>query len=111
MFNESVHLFAQTYSEYGTTTDVVIPEGLLIGLGIASLISFIVWLWAVIDFARTRPMDSTSRIIWLVALLFAGIFAALVWLLWGRRNKDKWRADDYTQTAPGGPTAPGSHQY
>nr|VDG62764.1 Uncharacterised protein [Streptococcus thermophilus] len=107
MFSESVSLLAQTYSEYGTAQPEI-PEGLLIGLGIASLISFIIWFWAVIDFARTKPMDGTSRVIWLVALLIGGIIAALVWLLWGRKNKDKWRANDTAQGAPGAPAQPGA---
>lgn len=63
----------------------------LIGIGVLELIVIIIplifWLWALIDLLRSNFRDSSTKIVWLIAIIFVPFLGALLYLLIGRRQR------------------------
>jgi hypothetical protein len=51
------------------------------------LIPTILWVWALIDVLRSNFRDSTSKIVWLIAVIFVPFLGAILYLLFGRRQR------------------------
>jgi hypothetical protein len=47
----------------------------------------ILWIWALIDVLRSNFKDSTSKIVWLIAVIFVPFLGAILYLLFGRRQR------------------------
>src|SRR5258705_11751 len=43
-----------------------------------------VWIWALVDAIRNPALDSTTRLIWVLVILFAQVIGAVVYLAIGR---------------------------
>ena len=43
-----------------------------------------VWIWALIDAIRNPALDSTTRLIWVLVILFAQVIGAIIYLAVGR---------------------------
>lgn len=63
----------------------------LVGLGVLEivviLIPMILWFWALIDVLRSDFRDSTTKIVWLIAIIFVPFLGALLYLVIGRRQR------------------------
>ena len=49
---------------------------LVIGLG-----GFVLWLWALIDCLNNEPSGGNDKLIWVIVILFAQFFGALIYLI------------------------------
>lgn len=49
----------------------------------------ILWLWALIDLLRSDFKDTTTKLIWVVIIVFLPVLGALLYLLIGRGQKVK----------------------
>jgi Phospholipase_D-nuclease N-terminal len=50
------------------------------------LASFILWIYALIDVARRQFADSTTKLIWLLVVIFLHGLGAIIYLLVGRQQ-------------------------
>jgi hypothetical protein len=56
----------------------------IIAIGLIGLVSFVIWIWALIDAIKNPALDSNMRLIWILVLVFTGVLGAIVYLLIGR---------------------------
>jgi len=57
---------------------------LMIVLAIASLV---IWVWALIDAIQNPALDGTTRIIWILVILFTHFLGAILYLAIARSGK------------------------
>jgi len=58
---------------------------ILIFLGIPAIL----WIWAIVDILRSDFTDSTTKLIWLIVIVFLPVLGAILYLLIGRNQKVK----------------------
>lgn len=105
MFNNSSLVLAQSSGgDAAFGAFAIIMMLLFVALAIALLVFQI---WGIIDCAMKQPMDSTSKIIWILLMIFLGGLAGAIWLFWGRKNMDKWQGN----ATPGAPGAGAGQPY
>ncbi len=51
---------------------------------IGAIVSFGIWLWALINAIQNPALDSTMRLIWVLVIVFTGIVGAIIYLIIGR---------------------------
>jgi hypothetical protein len=47
----------------------------------------ILWLWALIDVLRSEFRDSSTKVVWLIAIIFVPFLGAILYFGIGRRQK------------------------
>ena len=50
------------------------------------VISFVLWIWALIDVLRSNFRDN-GKIIWILVILFVPVIGSILYLLIGRKQK------------------------
>ncbi|WP_029069768.1 PLDc N-terminal domain-containing protein [Jonesia quinghaiensis] len=52
------------------------------------VVGIAVWVWAILDFVKTRIPRRSTRILWALIVFVGNILGSILWLAWGRRNLD-----------------------
>jgi hypothetical protein len=53
------------------------------------ILALIIWIAAIIDVVKSRFDSSTTKTIWLLVVIFAGILGAIIYYIAGRQFKIK----------------------
>lgn len=51
------------------------------------IIYFVIVVYSLIDITRSRFSDPVNKIVWVIIILFAPLFGAILYLIWGRSQK------------------------
>jgi hypothetical protein len=69
-------------------------EGFFVGFGILWILmcllgiaALCVWIWALVDAIQNPALDSTMRIVWVLAIVFTQIIGAIIYLAIGRSGR------------------------
>ena len=78
-------LLAQNAGDAGSLFVGIGIVGILMSiLGIAALV---VWIWALVDAIQNPALDSTTRIVWVLVIVFTQIIGAILYLAIGRSRR------------------------
>lgn len=53
------------------------------------LIPFLLWLWVLIDILKSNFVNSSNKIIWLLAVIFLPFFGVILYFFMGKGQKVK----------------------
>lgn len=59
-------------------------EWLIVLVGLAFLIF---WIYTIVDVARNKFSDDTTKIVWLLVVIFLGLLGSLLYWIFGRSNR------------------------
>ena len=59
-------------------------EWLIALVGLAFLIF---WIYTIVDVARNKFSDDTTKIVWLLVVIFLGLLGSLIYWIFGRSNR------------------------
>lgn len=63
-------------------------EWILILLALAiALVSLGVWIYTIVDIAKSNFSDDTTKIVWLLVVVLTGILGSILYLIIGRSSK------------------------
>ncbi len=54
--------------------------------GVFGLITFVIWLWALIDAIQNPRLVGTEKIVWVLVIIFIPCIGALLYFLLGRKR-------------------------
>jgi hypothetical protein len=78
-------LLAQNAGDAGS---VVVGLGILwIVMAVLALGAFVVWIWALIDAIQNPTLTGTSRLIWILVIVFTHFIGAILYLAIGRSGR------------------------
>jgi len=63
------------------------PGGAELIILMVILAMVIFWIRAIIDIAKSRFKDDTTKIVWLLIVIFTGFLGALIYIFVGKQNK------------------------
>ena len=52
------------------------------------LVCTIIWIWCIVDIARSRFNDDSNRIFWLLLVILLPFIGTVLYLLMGKKYKD-----------------------
>jgi hypothetical protein len=76
--------------------------------GLAALVLFLFWIWALLDCIATDSslMRNLPKPMWVVIVIFLPDIGSLAWVLLGRPEKAAWRPGSVDYSAPRRPIGP-----
>ena len=78
-------LLAQNAGDAGS---VVVGLGILwIVMAVLALGAFVVWIWALIDAIQNPTLTGTSRLVWILVIVFTHFIGAILYLAIGRSGR------------------------
>ena len=57
---------------------------LFCGFGLVALLSFVFWIWMLIDCLQREFADGTEKIVWVLVLIFTQVLGAIIYFFVGR---------------------------
>jgi hypothetical protein len=58
-----------------------------LGFGLIGLLCLILWVWALVDIINGRFREDSTRIIWILLVIFVPFLGTLLYFLIGREQK------------------------
>jgi len=68
-------------------TPFFVGGGMLLFIVVLGILSFVLFLWALIDAIQNPALDPTSRIVWILVILLTNGLGAILYLLIGRSRR------------------------
>ena len=59
---------------------------MIVAFALVGLVSFVIWLWALIDAIKNPALDSNQRLIWILVILLTNLLGALIYFIIGRKK-------------------------
>ena len=69
------------------TGPLVFGGGMMLVAIILSVLSLILWIWALIDAIGNPSLNPTERLIWVLVILLTNMLGAILYLLIGRNRR------------------------
>jgi hypothetical protein len=66
--------------------ELVLPGVVLIIAGLFVLVSFVLWIVALMDLLRSDFRGSNEKLVWLLVIFFAPFLGPILYLVIGRKN-------------------------
>lgn len=63
-------------------------EWILILLALAMLLAFLgFWIYTIVDIAKSRFVDDTNKIVWLLVVVLTGVIGSIIYWIFGRSSR------------------------
>lgn len=59
---------------------------LVLIVAIVAIIPTILWIWAIVSLVQNKVLESTTKIVWAIVIIFVPFIGSLLYLIVGRRQ-------------------------
>ncbi|GAB5406784.1 MAG: hypothetical protein Aurels2KO_50150 [Aureliella sp.] len=70
----------------GSIAGGLVAGGFFLFMLLVGLVFLVLWVWSLVSAIKNKSLDDTTRLVWVLVIVFTGIIGSALYVLFGRNS-------------------------